>query len=363
MAPANSKANYKTYEAQARMVRAIVAAHPDVKWNYKDIVVCYGSDMTDHALNHRFRRFRAQAIIVREARRLGYDMKDMMPPDDLPDAQDRVDKTNIAKYFGQSTADGMQFQFRAIKKDAEKLRHTVAENGDASSCLNLSATPSAATTPSKSVTTPTSSRRSGPGTARKRRVIDLKQESSDDDGTGAEDSNYSERDQTPSKRSKTAATTTTTSTSASAVAGGGLVGTGAAGQGATGQKNVTPRRAAQKANVTIASAAAQLQDSESPTPPIERKPTMPVRQAAVAAPVAVAPSTERRPSLFGGPFNGGGGGGGRPRAVAPVAPAALPSAFARNGSDVYMTSTARPGGSFSHDMAQFVNDDFEDGEY
>jgi hypothetical protein len=35
MAPANAKANYKTYEAQARMVRAIVAAHPDVKWNYK----------------------------------------------------------------------------------------------------------------------------------------------------------------------------------------------------------------------------------------------------------------------------------------------------------------------------------------
>lgn len=35
MAPANTKANYKSYEAQARMVRAIVAAHPDVKWNYK----------------------------------------------------------------------------------------------------------------------------------------------------------------------------------------------------------------------------------------------------------------------------------------------------------------------------------------
>lgn len=35
MAPSNSKANYKTYEAQARLVRAIVAAHPDVKWNYK----------------------------------------------------------------------------------------------------------------------------------------------------------------------------------------------------------------------------------------------------------------------------------------------------------------------------------------
>lgn len=35
MAPSTSKANYKSYEAQARMIRAIVAAHPDVKWNYK----------------------------------------------------------------------------------------------------------------------------------------------------------------------------------------------------------------------------------------------------------------------------------------------------------------------------------------
>lgn len=34
MAP-QAKANYKTYEAQARLVRAIVAAHPEVKWNYK----------------------------------------------------------------------------------------------------------------------------------------------------------------------------------------------------------------------------------------------------------------------------------------------------------------------------------------
>lgn len=35
MAPASGKATYKSYEAQARLVRAIVAAHPDVKWNYK----------------------------------------------------------------------------------------------------------------------------------------------------------------------------------------------------------------------------------------------------------------------------------------------------------------------------------------
>lgn len=35
MAPSATKANYKTYEAQARLVRAIVAAHPGTKWNYK----------------------------------------------------------------------------------------------------------------------------------------------------------------------------------------------------------------------------------------------------------------------------------------------------------------------------------------
>lgn len=35
MPPAVTKANYKTYESQARLVRAIVAAHPEVKWNYK----------------------------------------------------------------------------------------------------------------------------------------------------------------------------------------------------------------------------------------------------------------------------------------------------------------------------------------
>lgn len=34
MAP-TQKANYKTFEAQARLIRAIVAAHPEVKWNYK----------------------------------------------------------------------------------------------------------------------------------------------------------------------------------------------------------------------------------------------------------------------------------------------------------------------------------------
>lgn len=35
MAPSNTKTNFKSFEVQARLLRAIVAAHPEVKWNYK----------------------------------------------------------------------------------------------------------------------------------------------------------------------------------------------------------------------------------------------------------------------------------------------------------------------------------------
>ncbi|KAJ3505684.1 hypothetical protein NM208_g16165 [Fusarium decemcellulare] len=95
MPPANSKANYKTYEAQARMVRAIVAAHPEVKWNYKEIVNCYGSDMTEHALNHRFRRVRAAAQIIPLAREQGLDVKDLSTDENiLPATQGGIDKNS-----------------------------------------------------------------------------------------------------------------------------------------------------------------------------------------------------------------------------------------------------------------------------
>lgn len=41
MTSTSSKANYKSYEAQARLVRAIVAAHPSTRWNYKGNTYLY----------------------------------------------------------------------------------------------------------------------------------------------------------------------------------------------------------------------------------------------------------------------------------------------------------------------------------
>ncbi|KAH0493830.1 hypothetical protein TgHK011_000478 [Trichoderma gracile] len=250
MPAASSKANYKTYEAQARMVRAIVAAHPEVKWNYKEIAACYGSDMSEHALNHRFRRLRAQAVIVREGRKAGFDMKDMIPDGDLPVTQEAVEKKNIAKYFGESTPDGIGFQFRGIKKDAETLRKVESEGGDVANCLNLGSargSGSVMSTPSKPTAFRSTGSRSGTGTGRKRaRKMDVikrsesDEEDDDDDDEGLEGHNWSEHEDTPTKKPKT-------------------------GVGAfPGQRTGTPsRRAAAKANATIAEVSALLDNSDS----------------------------------------------------------------------------------------------------
>lgn len=56
-----------------------------------DIAACFGSDMTEDALNHRFRRLRAESTIVREGRAAGLDMRDLPVVDSLPKAQREVD--------------------------------------------------------------------------------------------------------------------------------------------------------------------------------------------------------------------------------------------------------------------------------
>ncbi|KAL6881596.1 hypothetical protein J3F83DRAFT_66586 [Trichoderma novae-zelandiae] len=248
MPAASGKANYKTYEAQARMVRAIVAAHPEVKWNYKEITACYGSDMSEHALNHRFRRLRAQVLIVREGRKKGFDMKDMAPDGDLPVTQEAVEKNNIAKYFGESTPDGIGFQFRGIKKDADTLRKVEGEGGDVAKCLNLgsgrgSGSGSVMSTPSKPSAARSTGSRTGTGTGRKRaRKMDMikRSESDDEDEDDILDGhNWSEHEDTPTKKPKT---------------GGAF----------SGQRTGTPsRRAAAKANATIAEVSALLDNSDS----------------------------------------------------------------------------------------------------
>ncbi|OAA77573.1 hypothetical protein LEL_04396 [Akanthomyces lecanii RCEF 1005] len=257
MAPSAVKANYKSYEAQARLVRAIVAAHPTTKWNYKEIAACYGSDMTEHALNHRFRYIRAHSEVIIEGRKANLDVKNLTTDESsLPKTVGGVDKNNIAKYFGQSTADGIQFQFRAIKQDANKMRATADGGGDPSTCLDLGAGSNAPsftpnTTPktprSHNFATPTTGggTTGAPSTKRGRAPTTVvKIESDDDDDDSESTHNWSEMEATPSKRPRK------------------LAGAGAAA--APGQKNGTPSRlAAARASATIADTSARLQTSES----------------------------------------------------------------------------------------------------
>ncbi|KXH28771.1 hypothetical protein CNYM01_06300 [Colletotrichum nymphaeae SA-01] len=192
MAPAN----FKTYESQARLLRAIVAAHSDVKWNYKDIQKFYGSDMTKDALNHRFRALRNQGYVLREADEQGVDCKAI--PVDLP-----KEKKEIAKFFGESTADGIQFQFRGIKKDAESLKQTANSGGNPASVLTFTGGTSSNVSTPRKPRTPSGAkvRASGGGrstTAKK--TMPIKTDPvSDDDEEGSDAVDYNALEDTPSK--------------------------------------------------------------------------------------------------------------------------------------------------------------------
>ncbi|KAF4449985.1 hypothetical protein F53441_6833 [Fusarium austroafricanum] len=266
MAPANAKANYKTYEAQARMVRAIVAAHPEVKWNYKD-----------HALNHRFRKVRATVNIIHKAREQGFDVKDLTTDENLlPSTQGAIDN-NIAKYFGQSTADGIQFQFRTIKKDAESLRQAANNGGDVANCLNLGtgSGPGLPNTPSKPTPSRQPGSRSAKGSKRKTSfpaLNPIKRSASEDEDE--DELNFDDMDHTPSKKVKTT--------------------------GRTPRGTTPSRSAARKAAATIADASAQYHDSESPYEDAPTPTPAPVSIHAAAPPAALPPSTTVAPtSIFG----------------------------------------------------------------
>lgn len=60
-----------------------------------EIAACYGSDMTEHALNHRFRKVRASVEIIHTARAQGRDMKGLSTDENLlPSTQAAIDKNS-----------------------------------------------------------------------------------------------------------------------------------------------------------------------------------------------------------------------------------------------------------------------------
>ncbi|KAK3684965.1 hypothetical protein B0T22DRAFT_481969 [Podospora appendiculata] len=145
-------ANFKTYESQARLLAATIAAHPDLRLNYRAIAQHYGQSHTASALEHRFRPVRTQAEFLRQAVAHGED------PESINFLE--MNKAEIAKYFGDSTPDGLQFQFRAIKASSEAMKAAVERGEDPIAAFNSNKTTSGS---ASSTSTP-----GGPSSARKR---------------------------------------------------------------------------------------------------------------------------------------------------------------------------------------------------
>lgn len=60
-----------------------------------EIAACYGSDMTEHAANHRFRHIKAQSEIIIAGRKANLDMKHLTADETvLPKAVGAVDKNS-----------------------------------------------------------------------------------------------------------------------------------------------------------------------------------------------------------------------------------------------------------------------------
>ncbi|ERT02099.1 hypothetical protein HMPREF1624_00396 [Sporothrix schenckii ATCC 58251] len=106
---------FRTYEAQSRLLAAVIASLPTVKLDYSAIALHYGSDATRSSVEHRFRPIKQQASLLRQAVASKEDAKELASIFLLGDKE-------IAKYYGESTRLGIEFQFRAIKKEAKAMR-------------------------------------------------------------------------------------------------------------------------------------------------------------------------------------------------------------------------------------------------
>lgn len=211
---------------------------------------------------------------------------------------------DIAKYFGQSTADGIQFQFRGIKKDAELLRQAANNGGDVVNALSLGSGASAPATPSKP--TPARARGSRTTSTKRRAETFIKRAPSDDEDEDI-DSIESYSEETPSKRVKTAPT--------------------------RGRKAGTPgRMAAAKADATIAAAAtAAVQYDAVESPPEVQTPSAP----------EIAPPM-RNLSIFGN-----------------VEPVERKPIINQSEPSIYNSALSRDG-SFNSNFDSYVNDNYFD---
>ncbi|POS77902.1 polarity defective-2 [Diaporthe helianthi] len=109
-------ANFKTPDAQRRLLTAVIAAHPDLKLNFKAIAQHFGpDDWSKDGIEHFFRPLKKDALVVRAMVKSGQPAKEFF--------------------------DNKAWQFRGIKRDAEAMRQGKGAAAGTGSGSSVPATP------------------------------------------------------------------------------------------------------------------------------------------------------------------------------------------------------------------------------
>ncbi|EGS17239.1 uncharacterized protein CTHT_0065580 [Thermochaetoides thermophila DSM 1495] len=175
--------NFRSYDAQARLLAALVASLENQRFDFK---------------KHRMRTVKAMAEACRKLVEAGED------PAQYAIYEHFDTKQKIQKYFGASTPDGIGFQFRSVKQGAKVLIDAVNNGKDPVQAFNewnnggsssIPATP--AGRGAKRARAPSMKKTPGTTPASKRRKqIKLEDITDDEDSP---DADYSDLDTTPTK--------------------------------------------------------------------------------------------------------------------------------------------------------------------
>ncbi|KAI1876365.1 hypothetical protein JX265_003891 [Neoarthrinium moseri] len=112
--------NFRTYEAQARLLAAVVAS-TGCRLDFKAIADHIGSQATPSSVDHRLRPIKQLAKLQAQWLKGGKD------PSDLP-----TDAKEIQKLFGESTPGSLDFHFREVKATGKAQQEAVKKGLDPS---------------------------------------------------------------------------------------------------------------------------------------------------------------------------------------------------------------------------------------
>ncbi|RYP77044.1 hypothetical protein DL771_001334 [Monosporascus sp. 5C6A] len=116
--PPPAKTNFKTYEAQTRLLAAVIATNKGIKLDFRALAAHVGGDASPSSIDHRLRPIKQLAKMQVQCVNKEED------PGQLP-----VEKGEIHKLYGESTPAGLEWQFRDIKKIG-KAQQDAVMNGE-----------------------------------------------------------------------------------------------------------------------------------------------------------------------------------------------------------------------------------------